>query len=134
MKTYELHSGSFGGLVRITFNAFGILANYEVVNQELNQVSSAETRIPITEQKFRELAAQYGFTYMEVDLNITFEMFYDRYAYKVDKQPALKKWNKLSKEHQSAAYKYIPIYDAQIKRDNVRRKYPSTYLESQIYL
>jgi len=43
-------------------------------------------------------------------MTITFEIFWNKYDYKKDKENALKQWNKLKQEDQLSAYKGIDKY------------------------
>lgn len=132
MKIYETYSEAFGSDIRLTYNNNGVLIRYEVIDEDLaaTQSLSLFAKIIINEGEFLRLAKEYGLKFKEKDREITFEMFYERYGYKVDKTLALAEWNKLLKQEQLAAYDHIPKYYAQLKLNGgLGRKYPVRYLK-----
>lgn len=135
MKIYQLPSTIFQCDVRITYNDHGTLINFEVMNPDAKPENATETsRLYVTENGFKEAVKHFGLKVIEVQREITFDMFWKRYNYPLDKQPAQKAWMKLSKDSQIRAYDYIPMYESQRKSTGSNKKYPATYLNSGIYL
>lgn len=132
MKTYQVASGVFGCDVQLTFNEAGTLIRYEV----LNEAAQAKDiiRLYTSEVEFLDRMKHFKMEVFNVDLEITFEMAFEAYGYKVDKQPGMKAWNKIPKYKQIKAFRYIKTYLTQIKRDGVKQKYFATYINSEIYM
>lgn len=134
MRIYEIHSSVFGGPVRMTFNAHGILICFEVMNQDTEALNIKEDELPtirlrLVQDLFLSMCEAYTLKPVEVSRELTFEMFWDKYAYKVDKTLAQEQWGKLSKEDQLKAYDFIPRYNAQLKTSGLARKYAVRYLK-----
>jgi len=68
------------------------------------------------------------------DKEISFKMFYDRYAYKgmVSPKKLQKMWDKMPEIERIKAYKYIPTYFSLLPQ-GTNKKYPDTYLNSEIW-
>lgn len=70
----------------------------------------------------------------QVDEDLSFERFYNTYDYKISKRStAEKSWNKLSDANKLLALKFIPKYEAQLRKTGVGKKYPETYLNQMIW-
>lgn len=132
MKTYQVASGAFGCDVQITFNEAGTLIKYEVLNE--NAKVKAVIRLHTNEADFLEVMKTHKMEVFDVNMEVTYEMLYEAYDYKVDKQPGEKAWNKLPKYKKIRCYRFVKTYLAQIKRDQVKQKYISTYINSEIYM
>lgn len=66
--------------------------------------------------------------------NYSFEYFWKIYEKKLDKDSALKAWNRLSESEKAAAVEYAPRYVAVTSGDNYRlRRYPATYLNKKTW-
>lgn len=134
MRIYQVHSTTFGADVQLTFNQNGILIGYQVIGEELATVpSGTNIRLSVLEIEFLALMKTHNMKVTEVDRKITFDMFWNRYAHKVDKKEALAKWNSLSKDDQIEAFDHIPIYEAMLKRSPYARNKvdPLRYLKKE---
>jgi hypothetical protein len=70
----------------------------------------------------------------QVDEDLSFERFYNTYDYKISKRStAEKSWNKLSDTNKLLALKFIPKYEAQLRKTGIGKKYPETYLNQEIW-
>ncbi len=140
MKIYEVHSELFGGAVRMTFNEPGVLIRFEAVNQDVDKLNyDADQQVPsirlrLTLSGFLSMCEAYRLKPLEISREITFDMFWDKYAYKVDKPLAMEAWNKLTKEDQLAAFDFIPRYNAQLKQSGLARKYAVRYLKHKPWI
>lgn len=70
----------------------------------------------------------------EVTLNITFEMFWNRYDDKVlsSRRKTEARWNRMTKADQIKAFNFINRYEQNIPT-GTRKKYAETYLNSEIW-
>lgn len=62
--------------------------------------------------------------------DVTFDMFWERYNYKVDKEVARKRWNAMSSTERIKAFNYIQKYKVSLK-PGIDVMYPSTYLSKK---
>jgi hypothetical protein len=74
-----------------------------------------------------------GYTVKECIENIDFNAFWEKYNYKFDRKRAEDKWKKLKTEEQVAAYKYIEVYQNELRRSGVAQMYAKTYLQNQVW-
>lgn len=88
-----------------------------------------------TEGKMHTAARHYGYSVelIEDSARVSFEDFWERYGYKVDKKRALDKWKKLKPEEQRRAVEYISKYKNELRRTGVAQMYPKTYLQNKIW-
>lgn len=129
MKIYQLHSDAFGGDVQITFNKNGVLVKYEVLNEAIDELRAKAIKLFISEDGFLEVAKQFKVPFTIVNRQINFDMFWERYAYKVNKPLAIAQWNKLNATEQLDAFDFIPHYFSQLKMSNTAKKYAVRYLK-----
>ena len=70
----------------------------------------------------------------EIEEDLSFDAFYDKYAHKVSKRSVSEKiWNKMPDIERAKAIKFIDIYDTNIRKTGVNKRYPETYLNSEIW-
>lgn len=74
-----------------------------------------------------------NFTVVELQQNITFEMFWNAYADKIrsSKKKSEKAWNKFPEAEQVKAYYFIQKYNRH--RGNAEKKYCETYLNAELW-
>lgn len=87
-----------------------------------------------SEEKFIQACKENNINVIDVEWDVTFEDWYNDYNYKVDKQPAMKYWDKMPKEKRIRAKLFNKQYDRQLKLSGLSKKYPLTYLRSEIYM
>lgn len=131
-RTYEYFSHGCQSNVKLTYRN-GLLCMVEIEdNKPVNEDPNA--RFLIREEQFIGTCAKFKIPYTEVHREITFDMFWDKYAYKVDKPEALAKWNKLTKLDQKGAFDFIPTYNTfLIRNSGISRKMPKTYLHNKTW-
>ena len=70
----------------------------------------------------------------ELKQDLSFEAFYNAYAYKVSKRSTAENaWKKLPDTEKAKAIAYIPVYDRFISEKRINKKYPETYLNSEMW-
>lgn len=130
MKIYQVHSNIMLGDVRLTYNNHGILVCWEAVDQLTPATVELRSTLLLSEALFFETAKKHNLKFFEVNRKVTFDMIWERYAYKVDKALALAEWNKLTEEERVAAYDFVPFYFAQLKANGgLAKKYLVRYLK-----
>lgn len=134
MKVYEVISPAYGGPVQVTFDD-GVLVKFEVITTPQITPSLDKIRLSIRESDFMAEMSAWKMAVKEVDRAVTFDMFWTRYNYKVDKALALQEWNKMSRADQVAAYDFIPVYEAQLKLNGgLAKKYAVRYLKHKPWI
>lgn len=133
MKRYQYHSNGTNSLITLTY-VNGLLQGVELEPYEANPDSNARAQFFISEVLFLKSCQVHKTQVTEIGLEVTFEMFWERYAYKVDKHQATEAWQKLSKDDQLKAYNFIPRYNSQLKGSGLARKYPVRYLKHKPWI
>ncbi|MCS6821701.1 MAG: hypothetical protein NZ551_07515 [Microscillaceae bacterium] len=92
------------------------------------------TRFVFYESDLGENAKKYGWK-VEIyeEFEISFEYFWEKYNYKVDKKRAEDKWKRLKPEEQRKAIAYIPVYLAELRKTGVAQMYAKTYLHNKVW-
>lgn len=135
IKTYQYHSKGFGCNVQVSYKD-GVICGATVEDSTLEVIFSENN--PQSKKAFffvyeeGLLDATKGKTsIIEMNREITFEMFWDAYGYKHGKAEALKAWNRLSKKDQQEAYYYIPAYESFRKANNHNKLMAASYLNAK---
>jgi hypothetical protein len=137
MKQYQLTSNAFTGFVDLYFNELGLLVEFSLKSAELSEKQQvwilknmprelAEINRVIADSKTAKLT--------EIKLEITFEMFWQKYDDKQvsSKKKAAAKWNKMTKTDQLKAFNFINTYFNNIS-GGTRKKYAETYLNAELW-
>ena len=70
----------------------------------------------------------------EVQDDLSFDAFYDTYAHKISKRSVAENiWKKMPDTERAKAIKYISTYDRHVIQTGVNKKYPETYLNSEMW-
>jgi hypothetical protein len=137
MKTYQYFSVGFGCNVQVTYKD-GIIYTVELEDSTLDvnsiEADNEKCWFFIYEKGF--LSATKGKTKVtEINREVTFDMFWDKYDYKISgKEEAKRAWKKLSKLDQLLAFDYIKQYEGQLKLNPVSKLYASTYLNAKRWI
>ena len=134
MKTFHLTSLSFEGYVEFEFNNYGLLDRYEIhANLSEKQQIYILKHLPreiLELDKFKSDTA----TVTEINLDVTFDMFWNRYDEKIrsSKKKAMVKWNKMSQAERLRAFRFIIKYESNIL-PGTYKKYAETYLNAELW-
>jgi len=138
MKTYLFTAQSFAGEVEMTFNDDGLLIKMDMSKATLNsvQIEFLLKRMPIHIDQIKErFADSKNLKFTPVaDVEVTFDMFWDRYDEKIrsSKKRALTRWNKLTKADQQRAYQFINTYESSLQ-SWTQKKYAESYLNAELW-
>lgn len=73
-------------------------------------------------------------TIKKVEEDLSFERFYNLYNHKVSKRVRAENiWNAMTNANKALAIAYIPKYEAYLRQSSVNKKYPETYLNSEVW-
>ena len=127
MKQYKYFSKGFNCEVTVCYLEGMLCA---VVIDKVKPIQVDRAFFYTSESAFLKSCNEHKVKVTEVAREITFDMFWDRYKYKVDKPLAIEQWDKLSREDQVRAYDFIPAYEAQLKLNGgLAKKYAVRYLK-----
>ncbi|MEI6683448.1 MAG: hypothetical protein WCO44_12500 [Bacteroidota bacterium] len=134
MTVFHLTSLAFNGFVEFIFNDIGLLDRYEI-HADLTETQ----QIYILKHLPREISEINKFksetaTITEVNQDITFDQFWNRYDEKIrsSKKKTMARWNKMSQGEQNRAYRFISKYESHIL-PGTAKKYAETYLTAELW-
>lgn len=129
MQEFIFTSDFFSGSIRFGY-VNGILEQFEN-NANLNdiQINHLSTHFPIRMELLDALKGNSG-TIKEIT-DLSFEAFWNKYEYKVDRQQAETYYNKMSKPDKLAAISGISKYKYRCKLKNTAMIYPVRYLRNR---
>jgi hypothetical protein len=134
MKIFQLTSSSFTGYIEFIFNDNTLLEGYGI-HADLSE----KQQVYILKNMPREIIEldklkSGTVTITEINQEVTFEMFWNRYDEKIrsSKKKALSGWNKMSKANQVRAFRFISKYESNILPDTAK-KYAETYLNAELW-
>ena len=133
-KRYSITSTAFDGELTFCYNEHGILTGFfndaTLANEHLHFLHA---HFPMVEMLLEKMAGNSKTMTIRLTTNeVTFEEFWEAYNLKVDKQDAIKAWDKLSQADRVQAFERIPQYNYYMMgRPNQNRLYPATYLRGK---
>lgn len=122
----------------LEYNDLGYLVNYELTpgSFEKAQYDFLLQKLPRTIaqlEAFRTWKLQ-NVRITTVQADLSFDAFYNAYAHKVSKRSASDNiWKKMPDAERAKAISYIPTYDTYLRESRVNKKYPETYLNSEMW-
>lgn len=134
IKSYKYYSQTLQANITISFyegafKSVDIELGHEVVKKD------GLVKFLANEAEFLKEAKDRNIQLIELDREVTFEMFWDAYKYKTSgKIEAEKAWKKLTKDDQIAAFDYIPVYNSILKTNKANRLHGSTYLNAKRWI
>jgi hypothetical protein len=129
MQEFIFTSSLFSGSMRFGY-VNGILEQYEnnaTLNEE--QLDHLTRHFPMLLSDLDTLKGKSG-TVKEIT-NLSFDAFWSKYDYKVDKQQAETFWNKMTKPDKLSALAGIKRYNYRCKLKNIAMIYPVRYLRNR---
>ncbi len=127
MRKYILTSKRFIGSLVFEYDLEGILIGFKnEANLDTEQIEFLYKNFPFTDDKLPYTAGK-G-TIKEIT-DLSFNRFWDDYAYKVgNKKKAEKLWIALSESERLAVLDSLKRYNYYLKMTNIARVYPERYL------
>lgn len=135
MRKFILTGAKFTGQIELVFDdrEFIVMVDFQKANLNKNQTSYFLNNSPAIIPSLEGFVKDNHFTCVESDFEITWEMFWNKYAMKVDKKRAEAVWSKLSKNSKIAAFYGIDKYERYLRRTATWRNKmePKTYLANE---
>ncbi|MGE0636010.1 MAG: hypothetical protein AB7G44_03475 [Bacteroidia bacterium] len=131
MKRYSLTSAKTEGDLVFEYNNNQLLCGFqcraEVTDEQLTWILQ---RLPFTFAELQALAKQ-GRVLKEIPLDLSFETFYNLYAYKTGKLEAERAWKRLNEADKVKALERINKFKQFCNSKNTALPYPATYLNKR---
>jgi hypothetical protein len=120
----------------VEYNELGVLRALKFEDQDLTQevVAFCYMRIPYLKEGLIDMSSvQTPITIEEVPKDLSFNMFWETYAYKIgNKDRAIKLWTALVESDRIKCLRSIRQYNQYLKqRPAMERLYPETYLKQE---
>lgn len=135
INTYQYFSERFKCTVEISYKN-EIIFKVTINDPELQNVTlqnEALSKFPMFEPYFIQSMAD-NKTLVKIQEDVTFDIFYNLYAYKVgSKSKAKRAWDNLSKKDQLSAYHYIAAYKQHKKTSGEFLQHASSYLNGKVW-
>lgn len=145
MKKFLFTSGAFEGEVIFEFKEFKgedgvVLWLLTKFDSDLAELSDMQQRWLLTKmpKELSEVRRVIGTSptaiLTEVLLNLTFDIFWNRYGEKIrsSKKRTIAKWNKMTESERGKAYRFIPKYEGNMQ-PGTNKKYAETYLNDELW-
>lgn len=133
---YHITSPVWEGYIEIEFNSSGYMTRTDTKQANLSEIQQKWFLLKMPRELIELQTVIEGTSarLTEVNENITFEMFWNRYDEKLrsSKKKALKIWNRMHVIDQNKAFKFIPKYEGSIP-SGVAKKYAETYLNAELW-
>ena len=134
MKKYLLRLPDFGLEMSFRYDENEYLVSYQLEEGEPEQkvFYYLSRHWPTTYDKLKDLEkSAKNAKVTAITEEVTFEQFWEKYGYKVDKKVAEKRWNNLPKKDRAQAYDFIDRYKSQVNIQGIAMKHPKTYLSQE---
>lgn len=136
IKQYQFYSTSLQTKVIVSYYD-GKLKSFEleVLAENVEFEKDKLVKFLMYEETFLQESKSRKIAIIQLNREVTFDMFWDRYKYKTSgKDEAQRAWKKLSKDNQLAAYDYIPVYESILKQNPVAKQHGSSYLNAKRWI
>jgi hypothetical protein len=140
MKRYIISSNNFNGEVHVVYGLDSKLVLIDFIHADLNenQTQVFKERCPVVFTDQKELIAAFKakgeLKVVEQGLTITFDMFWNDYSLKRNRDRCEKFWSKLSEAEQVEAWAGVKPYQRHLALNTWKTKAdPDTYLRNKYY-
>ena len=131
MKKFQLSSNKTNGIITIVYDDRDMLCCIDWMEAQLSkaQITFLLKNISVSFSDLEAFILGHNMNCIEVGVDISFDQFWDKYGYKVDKKRAKAIWDKMSVQKRLAAYHGIAKYERHLKMAEWRNK-----MEAKSYL
>jgi hypothetical protein len=134
MRIYHVTSIAWTGYIEFIFNDNNLLDKMET-HADLSEGQQVFflKNLPREILELEKLKTD-NVTITEVNEEVTFDMFWNRYDDKINssRKRTLQKWNKMTPADRSRAFRYIPRYFSHVPQ-GTRKKFAETYLNAELW-
>jgi hypothetical protein len=130
MKKFIITSERIGGEIELYYEEEVVSAiSFSKAQMTAVQKRAFLNEVPVLLADLEAFVLQRNITCIASSITITFDMFWDKYNFKVDKKRAQAIWDKLTNNQQIAAFYGIDKYKRYLKRTDWRNQ-----MEAKSYL
>ncbi len=137
MRQFQVSTPNLIEPAKIVYDDKGVLTSFTVAGTGMNdqQVFIFKKMVPVKVENIEAAFAEHKqITVVEMDFEVTFEMFWLAYDNKVNKKRSLSIWDKMTKSSQVKAWAGVASYKAFLKKKNWRSEAdPDTYLRQEYW-
>jgi len=136
MRRFLITSSAFTGEADILYDGDGRLVKLDLIatNMPAAIVNIFKEKVPGQIERLETAFTPGSVTIVETSYEVTFEMFWNKYDYKVNKKRCEPLWSKLSKASQVEAYIGVDAYNKFLKGTGWRKKAdPEKYLRDHYW-
>lgn len=137
MRQFIITSPGYTGQAEVTYNEAGLLVVIDFTQTNLSSpvsIATFKNKIPADLNELEAAFTGTKATVIETSYEVTFEMFWEKFNLKRNKQNAIDVWKKMKKEEHVKALVSITAYDRYCNRNTwYNRMYPDTYLRKKHY-
>ena len=132
---YTIKGRNFPLLLEFTYDLDGYLVCFKNISEPLSEKTQmwlfSYQRFPYTENMIQSWKSIKNLEIIVGKPEISFEVFYKLYQHKVGKLEAERAWKRLNKADQLKAITKINAYNGFLKRKQIAKVYPATYLNKR---
>jgi len=136
--TYTVIGTTFTGTMIFKYDLEGFLTHFELVDAQLNEVQRNwlyTQKFPYKAERLKHFYAINNFTVTKGLPDVSFEAFYNLYAYKVKRTRAEGLWAKLNQTEKINCLASIKPYNNWLRRQNgIAKQQPDTYISQKRWL
>ena len=133
INTYQYFSKRLNCTVELSFKD-GVFYKSTINDLKVSTIDNTDIcNFPLTEAWFIDAMSK-NETLVKIQDDVTFDIFYNLYAYKQgSKIKAKRAWDNLSKKDQLSAYHYIAAYKQYKKTSGEFLQHASSYLNGKVW-
>lgn len=121
----------------MSYNRHGLLCGFTVMDKDVEKLNTQLEQFKnfYREQDFLLSAKEHKLKLTRVEVEVSFEMFWDAYKQKdCGRTKAEQTWNKMPKAEQVQAFEFIPAFNSILKNSGTAKPYATTYLNQKRWI
>lgn len=118
----------------LDYNEAGEINKIEFEGCDINQISYLLDRVPVLEDLLKNRCEAYNLNLAVAELDLSFDNFWNTFAYKVGKKMRSKRlWEAMSEAEKIESFVKIPKYHRFINIKQQESAYPETWLYNRMW-
>lgn len=133
MRKFIITSQKVQGQIELSYQNESLsIIDFSMAIMTDQQKEVFKSRCPLRLEQLATFVEELKLMCVESAVEISFEMFWDKYGYKVDKKRSKAIWDKLSQNEKVKAFYGVDKYKRSLKRTDWRTQMePKTYLRNE---
>ena len=138
MRKFQITTPNLKEPATVVYDANGILCQWDVsgTGMTAEQVYNFKRLVPVKLDSLEAFCNEHkGVTVIDVEFEVSFDLFWGRYGHKVNRKRCEALWAKMKNAQQVKAYLGIEAYDKMLKNSpyNRAKADPDTYLRQEYW-